>query len=71
MNRDPHEVHFLKNDPERLDRALEHRSERHIENESFLCEKPGGLRGLFPSFIGEPTSVHPVKRFSLFQVLSP
>jgi len=47
VHRDPHQVHLLECEPERLDGAFQHRSVRAIEDEAGLLEDfSGALRFL-------------------------
>ena len=52
-DRDPHEVHLLQHDPERLDRPLQHRSKCHIEGEPSFAQKASRLPGLLDAFFRE------------------
>src|SRR5579863_3122786 len=53
MDRNPHEVYLLQNDPERLDRALEQGRKCHIKDISFLLQRPSGLDRLPNSFLAD------------------
>src|SRR4029079_10114216 len=57
-HRNPHPIELLEHDPERLDRALEHRRVRQIEREPLVLEQaPGGLRLFHPELAQR--HVHP------------
>ena len=73
MHRDPHQVHLVEDEPQGAYCAPEQRGVGDIEGRG-LPRQAGGRPGapLSSSPCGvRSTSVHPVNRFSRFQVLSP
>ena len=49
----PHQVHLVEDDPERADRALQHRDERDVERDALGLEQPTGFARLFAPLRGE------------------
>jgi hypothetical protein len=49
----PHAVHLVERDPQRADRALQHRGVRVIERDAGGRELAPGLARLFASLVGE------------------
>src|SRR5208337_3970203 len=45
-DRDPHQVHLLKNDPEGLDRPFQHRGKSHVEDIPFAAQGAPSFQGL-------------------------
>ena len=72
VDRNPQQIELVERDPQRADGALEHRGVGEIERRSRLrfSSRPASRASSRP-LSERSTSVQPVKRFSLFQVLSP
>src|SRR5690349_23137079 len=49
FDRQPHAVHPIHDDPQRADRALQHRREAEIDVQLFGEQLPGGVRRLAPA----------------------
>jgi hypothetical protein len=47
LHRDPHPVHRVEHDPERADRALQHRGEGDVDADSLTQQVVSGTRRLF------------------------
>ena len=53
LNREPHEVHFVEDDPEGADGSLEDGDVGEVEGEALLFEKLAAFAGFLTSSIGE------------------
>jgi hypothetical protein len=47
VHRNPHQIHFVLDDPKGSDGSLQHRCERHIERETFRLQRGAGVLCLF------------------------
>jgi hypothetical protein len=56
----PHEVHLIEGDPERADRALEDRDERHVERNTLGLEQATRFARFLAPGADRSTSTHPV-----------
>jgi hypothetical protein len=54
VDRDPHQVHVLEHDPQRLDRAPEDRGVRDVEDVAALVERLRRLVGFLNALLREP-----------------
>jgi len=71
LDRQPHQVHLVERDPQRADRALQQRRERHVEGDALGLEQLAGLAASTRPCPERSMSIQPVKRFSRFQMLWP